>query len=48
MAEPKLESLRKMDIGANVHDLIRIGERAADYQCKQIEEQIPTVFNLPG
>ena len=47
LASPsKLESLRKMEIGANVADLIRISDRAAEADKALIDQQIPPVFDL--
>ena len=44
---PKLESLRNMEIGSNVEDLIEIGERAAAAERCKIEQHLPVDFNLP-
>lgn len=44
---PKLESLRNMEIGSNVQDLIEIGERAAKVERNRIEQHLPAEFNLP-
>jgi patatin-like phospholipase/acyl hydrolase len=44
---PRLESLRLMEVGENVKDLLRIGERAAKAQEAQIKQHIPAAFNLP-
>jgi patatin-like phospholipase/acyl hydrolase len=43
----KLESLRKMEVGKNVEDLLLIGDRAAEAQAEQIERQLPAAFDLP-
>lgn len=42
----KLASLRKMEIGKNVADLITIGDRAAQAQTADIDQHIPRVFDL--
>jgi len=43
----KLKSLRMMEIGSNVRDLIKITECAAAAERSKIEQHIPSAFNLP-
>jgi hypothetical protein len=44
---PKLDSLRKMEVGKNVPDLIKIGEKFAAACEHDIEGHIPSAFDLP-
>jgi hypothetical protein len=44
---PNLDSLRKMEVGKNVPDLIKIGERFAGACEHEIEGHIPSAFDLP-
>lgn len=44
---PKLKSLRNMEVGSNVSDLIEIGERAAQAEKSNIARHLKTDFDLP-
>ncbi|HYK21454.1 MAG TPA: patatin-like phospholipase family protein [Pyrinomonadaceae bacterium] len=44
---PRLDSLRRMEIGKNVRDLIKIGEAAAEIQAQEINQHLPPAFDLP-
>jgi hypothetical protein len=46
-SKSRLESLRNMEIGKNVRDLMTIGDRAAEVDHARIEQQLPADFDLP-